>query len=81
MTSEPDRILFHTEGCHLCELAQAILSAVALTRGWRVQLVDIADDDALLERYGTRIPVVRDPRDGREIGWPFDRDALERELA
>lgn len=80
MTSEPERILYHTAGCHLCELAEAVIEPLARARGWRVSRVDIAGDDALLERYGTRIPVLRDPRDGREIGWPFDRAALEREL-
>jgi hypothetical protein len=29
----------------------------------------------LLERYGVRIPVVRDDQ-GRELGWPFDTAQL-----
>ena len=37
-----------------------------------VAVVDIADDEALLARYGTRIPVLACR--GREIGWPFNAD-------
>ena len=33
--------------------------------------VDISEDDALFERYGLTIPVLRHP-EGAEIGWPFD---------
>ena len=36
------------------------------------------DDDAALEsRYGTRVPVLRDARDGRELDWPFDAAAVK----
>lgn len=31
--------------------------------------MDIAEDDALLARYGERIPVLRAGE--RELGWPF----------
>ena len=59
--------LYTTSGCHLCEHAEAILE-----RGGHVfQAVDIADDLSLMERYGVRIPVVKDAS-GRELGWPFD---------
>ncbi|MEK9919546.1 MAG: glutaredoxin family protein [Luminiphilus sp.] len=63
--------LYTTPGCHLCEHAEAILEAAQCT----FAAVDIAEDLALLERYGVRIPVVRDVR-GRELGWPFDTPQL-----
>lgn len=73
MTSEARAFqLYHTAGCHLCELACALLAPLAATAGWEVELVDIADDDVLLERYGVRIPVLREAASGVEIGWPFD---------
>ncbi len=35
------------------------------------------DDSAELEqRYGTRVPVLRDRADGRELDWPFDAAAV-----
>jgi len=60
-------LLYTTPGCHLCELAEDILLSV----GARFVPVDIAEDPALIQRYGVRIPVVAD-RAGRELGWPFD---------
>jgi|TARA_B100001059_G_C17774243_1_gene550274 glutaredoxin len=69
-------ILYTTSGCHLCEHAEAILEA----GGHVFQPQDIADDLELMERYGVRIPVVRD-RAGRELGWPFDGTQLEAFLS
>ena len=72
-----DVILYSTPDCHLCEQAAELLAVCApRCPGVRVDEVDIAADDALLERYGERIPVLRDPAGGRELGWPFDADAV-----
>jgi hypothetical protein len=38
--------------------------------------LDIADSDALFERYGTVIPVLA-RGDGRELGWPFGAAELQ----
>jgi glutaredoxin len=70
-------LLYGTSCCHLCEQAEAIL----LAAGVSAEHIDIANDDALLERYGTRIPVVRRADDGGEIGWPFDAAMIERFIA
>ena len=43
---------------------------------WQCYVVDIADDDQLIERYGTRIPVLRRMDTGAELGWPFDAAQL-----
>jgi hypothetical protein len=32
----------------------------------------VDDSEELEGRYGTRVPVLRDDRDGRELDWPFD---------
>ena len=40
MTCEPRTlVLYHTEGCHLCEQAEALLQPFALARGWRLERV------------------------------------------
>ncbi len=74
--------LFSTSGCHLCEDAEALLRAA---RDWCAasglpalewQVTDIADDDALFERYGWLIPVLRRDADGEELRWPFDPESL-----
>jgi Glutaredoxin-like domain (DUF836) len=80
MTSERELRLFHTGGCHLCELAQEIVAPLADELGWRLQAVDIAEDDELHERYGLRIPVVREMTRGTELGWPFDAQAVRKLL-
>lgn len=59
--------LFTTSACHLCELAEAILDETKL----KVQAIEIADDDALTARYGTRIPVLKRTDNLSELNWPF----------
>lgn len=61
-------VLYGTSCCHLCEQAEEILRET----GVEAEHVDIAEDDGLLEKYGTRIPVLRRADNGRELGWPFD---------
>ncbi len=68
--------LYGTEGCHLCEEAAFVLMRLRLE--W--QDIDIAGDDALLDRYGSRIPVLRRADDGSELEWPFDTGAVLRLL-
>jgi glutaredoxin len=68
--------LYTTAGCHLCEHAEEILYDLSV----RFEAVDIADDPSLIERYGVRIPVLRDDA-GQELGWPFDGTAVQRFLA
>lgn len=63
-------LLYTTAGCHLCEQAQSLLLPW-LEQGISVELVDIAEEDALVERYGIRIPVLA-ASSGEELGWPFD---------
>lgn len=64
-------ILYSTLGCHLCEHAEEILQQEHVA----YHVVDIAETDHLLQRYGVRIPVVVDDA-GRELGWPFDATQL-----
>ncbi|QIZ76569.1 glutaredoxin family protein [Ferrimonas lipolytica] len=65
-------ILFHTDGCHLCEQAAALLQQANIA----FQTVDIITDPELVERYGIRIPVVF--HHGNELGWPFDSADLQQ---
>jgi hypothetical protein len=65
--------LYGTEHCHLCEHAQALLAQAGLE--WHN--VDIAESDVLLERYGTRIPVLRHDN-GKELNWPFKHEDVWR---
>ncbi|MDI5849897.1 glutaredoxin family protein [Shewanella xiamenensis] len=68
-------VLYHTEGCHLCELAAALLNAAQV----RYTAIDICDDETLAERYGVSIPVVK-ALDERCLCWPFDATQLQEFL-
>jgi hypothetical protein len=50
--------LYSRQGCHLCDVARAVIEA-QLTGGSAVlEEIDIEGDDALELEYGIRIPVV-----------------------
>ncbi|MEI7037567.1 glutaredoxin family protein [Fulvimonas yonginensis] len=68
-----DLVLYQRDYCHLCDQALAVL---AEARAPEFDSVWVDDAPALESRYGTRVPVLRDRRDGRELDWPFDADAV-----
>ena len=68
--------LYGTPACHLCEAAHDLLALIANECDVDVTEVDISTDDALMTRYGIRIPVIQRTNDMAELGWPFDLDAL-----
>ncbi|EFQ64528.1 hypothetical protein PFWH6_1702 [Pseudomonas fluorescens WH6] len=68
----PECQLFGTLGCHLCEIAEAVIMPFVVGQGLLVELVDITDPDDLTEVYGLRIPVLRRVDTGAELDWPFD---------
>jgi hypothetical protein len=61
--------LYTTSNCHLCEQAITLLEQenIALT------LIEIADSDALIALYGTRIPVLQRFDNSAELNWPFNQ--------
>ncbi len=70
-------LLFYTTSqCHLCELAETLLVSTPMPEPIPVDVVDIAQSEELVERYGTRIPVLRRNDTGAELDWPFTRDEL-----
>ncbi|OGS93038.1 MAG: glutaredoxin [Gallionellales bacterium GWA2_59_43] len=70
-------VLYGTTYCHLCEEAEAVLKEVGVSAVY----IDIAEDDELIESYGTRIPVLRRRDNGMELGWPFDVTIVTRFVA
>ncbi len=73
--------LYGTSACHLCEQAEAlVVMALGDGAGCTVEEVDISDSDALMARYGERIPVLAHP-DGRELNWPFSASDVARFLS
>ena len=71
------QVLFYTtEHCHLCELAEALLVQTPIDPPIPVDVVDIAQSEDLVTRYGTRIPVLRRDDTGQELDWPFTQGEL-----
>ena len=71
----PECQLFGTLGCHLCEVAEALLMPF-VEHGLLVELVDIAEREDWVEQYGLRIPVLRRSDTGAELDWPFDAEQV-----
>lgn len=70
-----DLVLYQRDYCHLCDQALAVL---ADARAPEFDSIWVDDDEELEARYGTRVPVLRDGRDGRELDWPFDAESVRR---
>ncbi len=73
-----DLVLYQRDYCHLCDKALAVM-AEARAPDFDSEWVDDAPE--LEQRYGPRVPVLRDVRDGRELDWPFDAAAVRAFLA
>ncbi len=69
-------ILFHTDSCHLCELAEQLIETCSIS----YVKTDICDDEKLAEQYGIRIPVLKQINSQNELNWPFDEDVLKKFL-
>ena len=65
--------LFQRDDCHLCDLALEVLAAA---RAPEFDSVFIDGDEALEQRYGVRVPVLRDEAGGVELDWPFDTERV-----
>jgi hypothetical protein len=61
--------LYTTSNCHLCEQALEIIRQ--LNQLQSLELVEITDDDLLLTKYATRIPVLQRTDNLLELDWPF----------
>jgi hypothetical protein len=74
--------LLGTSGCHLCDLAEALLVQCLDMSKVEVELIDIADDEGegddedLIAMYGIKIPVLRCTQSQKVLCWPFDALAI-----
>ena len=73
-------VLYHAEGCHLCERARAILEQVRNEADFDLHEIDIGGDPGLEAQYREWLPVVE--IDGqRAFVYYVDPDAFRRKLA
>ncbi|MGH8084066.1 MAG: glutaredoxin family protein [Lysobacter sp.] len=75
----PTRLtLFQRDDCHLCDLALEVLAAARVPE---FDSVFIDEDEALEQRYGVSVPVLRDGASGAELQWPFDVEGVRAFLS
>jgi|TARA_B110000967_G_scaffold204344_1_gene246657 hypothetical protein len=67
--------LYMTEHCALCDEVLDMLFAVPAMQGITLHTVDIALDDALVEKYALRIPVLK--ANDAELAAPIDTATLQ----
>jgi len=67
-------LLYGTSACHLCEEAAALLRQIAPELGFSWSEIDIAEDDALTQRYAIKIPVLKQQNSAGELCWPFSHN-------
>lgn len=67
-------VLYQRDDCPLCDHALAVLAAA---RAPEFASVWIDGDAGLEQRYGDRVPVLRNEGNGRELDWPFMPALLE----
>jgi hypothetical protein len=65
-------LLLGTQGCHLCEEAQALLTHLAIP----VDNIDIANDTQWQTEFAVFIPVLYHSTSQRYIHWPFDSNTI-----
>lgn len=69
--------LYSTLGCHLCEQAKVVLWPLLLKYQFRLAEIDISTSDEMIEKYGTRIPVLGAGDKFTELNWPFTSDQVD----
>ena len=67
---------YTTQGCHLCEEAEEILAVLRKRYMFALEVVDIAAEAELVEKYGLSIPVLLNTENQRYLYWPFDADKI-----
>jgi glutaredoxin len=72
--------LYHSEGCHLCERARAIVAGVRAEVPFELVEIDIGGDPELERTYREWLPVVE--IDGeRAFVYHVDPEAFRRKIA
>ena len=76
----PRVVLYHAEGCHLCERARAQLAALRAELGFELEEIDIGGDPELEARYREWLPVV-EIEGVRAFVYYVQPDAFRRKVA
>ena len=80
MASTPSVVVYHAQGCHLCERALTQVRQLRDELGFDLEEIDIGGDDALEAKYREWLPVVE--IDGRRrFTYHVQVDAFRRAVA
>lgn len=72
--------LLGTSGCHLCDIAEQLLTQFQAVQPIEYQYVDIADfDEILMMQFATTIPVILTPT--QRLNYPFSVMDLQQLLS
>ena len=75
-----DVVLYHAQGCHLCDKARGVISGLQAELGFDLREVDITGDPALEAAYREWLPVVE--IDGRRrFTYHVQPEAFRRAVA
>ncbi|NOS88183.1 MAG: glutaredoxin family protein [Methylococcaceae bacterium] len=72
----PQLLLLGTQGCHLCEQAEAIIHNCLADHAFTVTPIDIAEQEHWQAQYAVRIPVLLHAESQQALCWPFDEMAV-----
>ena len=72
-------VLYHTDGCHLCEQAEQLITEVLCDTS-ELLLIDIMTDEQLIAEYQITIPVLKSEK-GEQLFWPFTLNSVRKFLA
>ena len=72
-------LLYSKADCHLCQQAYELLLSLQISPA-EIEIVDITNNNALLQRYGNSIPVVELTKD-HILFWPFDAEDINEALS
>lgn len=76
---EPRVVIYTRQGCHLCDVASAVVEQVCAEMGEDFIAIDIDSDPTLASRYSDDVPVVS--VDGALVGrWRVQERELKRAL-
>ncbi|MDP4985465.1 glutaredoxin family protein [Pseudoalteromonas tunicata] len=71
-------VLYHTQGCHLCEQAYELL--LHFFSPAEVNCIDIVDDEAMMNLYQCDIPVAQNCLTQALLKWPFNAQQIQEVL-
>ncbi|WP_127477190.1 glutaredoxin family protein [Sulfurivermis fontis] len=80
MKTQPALTLYLRYGCSLCDEMLAALRPLQQELGFYLDIVEVEEEPALEQRYGTRVPVLTSPQ-GELCQYFLDEERVRRYFA